>query len=144
VPEHVKDGNRVSVKKFSEFYGAREVSSPSDDKVSQSNAESEAADSFGHDEPAKNITNSILVEAQKELSSSTVGSSNIDQELVKAHSLMKAAVDETFLKDLESLTMSELKIRIVQLASEMNERTKWEAVRLREFLAMKERELGEQ
>jgi hypothetical protein len=32
---------------------------------------------------------------------------------------------------------------VVQLASEMNERAKWEAVRLKEFLAMKEKEVGE-
>jgi uncharacterized small protein (DUF1192 family) len=82
-------------------------------------------------------------EAQKELTSSPLGESEIDQELAKAHAVMKSSVDETYLKDLENLSVSELRIRIVQLSSEMNERTKWEAVRLREFLGMKEKEVGE-
>ena len=74
---------------------------------------------------------------------SILENSKIDVELAKAHAAMKTAVDEAYLKGLDEASLSELKIRVVQLASEMNERTKWEAVRLREFLAMKEKEVGE-
>jgi mitofilin len=45
--------------------------------------------------------------------------------------------------DLDSLTPSQLKARVVQLATEMKDRTKWEAVRLKEFLAMKEKETAD-
>lgn len=63
--------------------------------------------------------------------------------LQKAHRALRASIDESLYSDLESLSVAELKIRIVQLGTEMTERTKWEAVRLKEFLAMKEKEVGE-
>jgi len=47
------------------------------------------------------------------------------------------------LADLETLTPAQLQTRVVQLAMELQERTKWEAVRLKEFLAMKEKETAE-
>ena len=43
--------------------------------------------------------------------------------------------------ELDGMTETELKIRLVQLAKDLEERTKWEAVRLKEFLAMKEKEV---
>ena len=63
--------------------------------------------------------------------------------LKEAHRALRANLDESLLDDLDQLTPSQLKVRVVQLASEMKERTKWEAVRLREFLAMKEKETSE-
>mmetsp|Transcript_5896 Transcript_5896/g.8851 ORF Transcript_5896/g.8851 Transcript_5896/m.8851 type:complete len:468 (+) Transcript_5896:42-1445(+) len=83
----------------------------------------------------------LIAEAQKELVSVTSG--KIDIALQQAHATMRATLDEAFLKDLETLNEAELRVRIVQLASEMGERTKWEAVRLREFLGMKEKEVSE-
>jgi len=44
-------------------------------------------------------------------------------------------------KELDSLSPSQLKIRIIQLSKDLEDRTKWEAVRLKEFLAMKEQEV---
>ena len=44
------------------------------------------------------------------------------------------------LQDLESLSQAQLQARLVQLAAELQDRTKWEAVRLKEFLAMKDKE----
>jgi mitofilin len=46
--------------------------------------------------------------------------------------------------DLETLSQAQLRARVIQLATELKDRTKWEAVRLKEFLAMKERETAEQ
>ncbi len=43
--------------------------------------------------------------------------------------------------DLDRMTPSQLKVRLVQMARDLEERTKWEAVRLQEFLAMKEKEV---
>lgn len=63
--------------------------------------------------------------------------------LQKAHQALRASIDESLYSDLDNLSVSELKIRIVQLGTEMTERTKWEAVRLKEFLAMKEKEVAE-
>jgi mitofilin len=39
------------------------------------------------------------------------------------------------------MTQSQLKVRLVQMARDLEERTKWEAVRLQEFLSMKEKEV---
>ena len=44
-------------------------------------------------------------------------------------------------KELDSLSPTQLKIRIIQLSKDLEDRTKWEAVRLKEFLAMKEQEV---
>lgn len=43
---------------------------------------------------------------------------------------------------LDELTPAQLQARVVQLAAELQDRTKWEALRLKEFLAMKEQETG--
>ena len=52
--------------------------------------------------------------------------------------------DATFLAaDLDQLNRAQLQVRVVQLAAEMKDRTKWEAVRLKEFLAMKEKETAD-
>lgn len=128
--EHVPGGSRVSVEKFSSIYSSKE--------------EEAAAPPAEKETPAPTVpTASIAIEAQKELSTPSVSSSKIDVSLAMAHASMRASLDETFLKDLDSLSDGQLRVRIVQLASEMGERTKWEAVRLREFLAMKEKEVAE-
>lgn len=139
VPPHAMDGNRVSVKKFSEYYGG----SPAEETDSKEAVAGSENENVGKSDPAKEITTAMISEAQKELKSSGFGNNSIDQEVEKTYQMSKGTIDEAFLKDLEGLTMNELKIRIVQLASEMNDRTKWEAVRLREFLAMKEKEIAE-
>jgi len=128
---HAQGGNRVSVEQF----GSGSVQDTKTDVAAAAAVAVDAAPSA-----------SLAVEAEKELSGSAFAldeKSMIDEELAKAHALMKHAVDETYLKDLELLAPSALKIRVVQLASEMNDRAKWEAVRLKEFLAMKEKEVGE-
>lgn len=61
--------------------------------------------------------------------------------LVESH--QSAWTDATNFNDLDSLSETQLKARIVQLATEIKDRTKWEAVRLKEFLAMKEKETAD-
>lgn len=80
-------------------------------------------------------------EATKELMTASEESSA--KTLQKAHHVLQASVDESLYSDLEELTAADLKIRIVQLGTQMTDRVKWEAVRLKEFLAMKEKEVGE-
>jgi len=63
--------------------------------------------------------------------------------VIKSHQSLWASVDEAFFADLDSLNAAQLKARVVQLATEMRDRTKWEAVRLKEFLAMKEKETAD-
>jgi mitofilin len=80
-------------------------------------------------------------EAAKELEAASLEETSAT--LAKARQTLRANFDESLFKDLDSLSKEQLKIRVVQLATEMEERTKWEAVRLKEFLAMKENETGE-
>jgi len=63
--------------------------------------------------------------------------------VVESHVSLWSSMDESFFADLDSLNSSQLKARIVQLVTEMKDRTKWEAVRLKEFLAMKEKETAD-
>ena len=62
------------------------------------------------------------------------------ESLIKSHQSLWSSLEEAFFSDLDALSNSQLKTRIVQLAAELKDRTKWEAVRLKEFLAMKETE----
>ena len=63
--------------------------------------------------------------------------------LAKAHKSIRASFNESLFSDLDQRSAAELRVRVVQLATEMEERTKWEAVRLKEFLAMKEKETAD-
>jgi len=58
------------------------------------------------------------------------------ESLVQAHQ-SALAVD---LDGLDERGAEQLRVRVVQLAKELQDRTKWEAVRLKEFLTMKEQE----
>ena len=64
--------------------------------------------------------------------------------LIESHQSLWTSMDATFFADLDSLSTSQLKARVVQLATEMKDRTQWEAVRLKEFLALKEKETAQE
>jgi hypothetical protein len=85
---------------------------------------------------------SMTENAIKELNDSVT--EKAAESLVQSHQSLWSAMDGSFFADLDSLTITQLKARVVQLATEMKDRTKWEAVRLKEFLAMKERETADQ
>jgi hypothetical protein len=63
-----------------------------------------------------------------------------DRALSEAHSEL-AKLSILNLDNLDDMTTTQLKVRLVQMAKEMEDRTKWEAVRLQEFLHMKEKEV---
>lgn len=60
--------------------------------------------------------------------------------LLESHQSAWSSMDANYFQDLDSLSVSQLKARVVQLSSEIKDRTRWEAVRLKEFLTMKEKE----
>jgi len=65
-----------------------------------------------------------------------------DEALTEAHAeLAKLSSLDVMSQELDSMTNSQLKVRLVQMAKDLEERTKWEAVRLQEFLSMKEKEV---
>lgn len=77
---------------------------------------------------------SALKELQSQLSQDT--SRVLSQEHYELAKLSSLDMSE-----LDNMSPTQLKIRLVQLAKDLEERTKWEAVRLKEFLAMKEKEV---
>jgi outer membrane biosynthesis protein TonB len=79
--------------------------------------------------------NAALKELQRQISQD-----DSTRSLIEAHKDL-ATLASMDLSDLDKMSMTQLKIRLVQMAKDMEERTKWEAVRLKEFLAMKEREV---
>ena len=87
---------------------------------------------------AQSVPSSVdkaLKELQQQISKDDTARS-----LLEAHKdlALLASMD---LSDLDELSVTQLKVRLVQLSKDMEERTKWEAVRLKEFLAMKEKEV---
>jgi hypothetical protein len=64
--------------------------------------------------------------------------------LLHAHRDVLRQHDSSLFDDLDSLSVPQLKARVIQLATEMKDRTSWEALRLKEFLALKEKETSDQ
>jgi hypothetical protein len=89
----------------------------------------------------KNATTVTVKDSLKELQAAIEQESSdvtkrADQEVMRSS-------DESLFENLDAMSPSQLKAKIVQLAVEMKERTKWEALRLKEFLAMKEKETAD-
>jgi len=116
--EHPVDGNRVEM-------------SPTPKVIPVAAEEAADASSSASKKPT---VDSALQELRGQLSQeSSITLQEARQELAKLSS-----IDAT---ELDTLTPTQLKIRLIQLSKDLEERTKWEAVRLKEFLAMKEQEV---
>jgi len=81
------------------------------------------------------------VEAANELQSLRVSQS--EEDFRKALKLLRTELDECYLEDIDSLSTTELKIRLVQLSSEITQRVRFEAVRSRELMSLKEKEVSQ-
>ena len=128
---HDTDGNRVSPAAFQKVY--------LQDTVILNEATPTTGPSTSDSTPPP-PTAELAQEALEELQPKKP--SVVDESMAKEEAKMRASADAT-LQNLDSLTESQLRVRVVQLVSEISDRTKWEAVRLKEFLTMKEREVGE-
>lgn len=143
-PEQPSDGSRVSVEKIGEFFEktATDAAEEAKEVAEAAGAEVIEIEPIVEKE-SEAVTHAIVsaeaaaAELKQEAESATDGA------LRSAHRSLRANVDEAYLSDLEKLSIGELKIRLVQLAAEMEDRTKWEAVRLKEFLGMKEKETAD-
>lgn len=92
-------------------------------------------------EPEHDTTDRALAALRSSVSAAA------EEALLANHSTMWAATTVSTAKpgpfdDLDELAPAALKARIVQLATELSDRTRWEALRLKEFLAMKEQEVS--
>jgi hypothetical protein len=108
---HPEGGNRVDVRL---------------NKPNESTNNSKVHDSTMTDKAIQSLVGSRTEEAAKSL--------------LDSHQSAWSSIDANYFHDLDSLSISQLKARVVQLSSEIKDRTRWEAVRLKEFLTMKEKE----
>jgi hypothetical protein len=88
--------------------------------------------------PKALLTESKIMDELKRVKQQLIQES--DRALTEAHSEL-AKLSILNWDNLDDMTQTQLKVRLVQLAKEMEDRTKWEAVRLQQFLLMKEKEV---
>eukprot|EP00536_Pseudo-nitzschia_multiseries_P006476 jgi/Psemu1/286487/fgenesh1_pg.138_\ len=97
--------------------------------------------------PVPMLTSSTLDESKimaeiEELKKALQQKTTNDAAVTEAHQeLAKISSVNLMGLDIDNMTSSQLKVRLVQMARDLEERTKWEAVRLQEFLSMKEKEV---
>ncbi len=117
------------------------------DAVVEAAAAASAAQSEENETPAADpapapTPPAMVADAMSELRSSSLVASRT---LAAANAALLSESDGSEYLDgvdgVDGLTAPQLRTRVVQLAGEMKNRTKWEASRLREFLAMKEKEM---
>ena len=113
---------------------------PRDAPAEAAAAESEEKETRAADPtPAPTPPPAMVADAMSELRSSSLGGASRTLAAADA-ALLSESDGSEYLYGVDELAAPQLRIRVVQLASEMKNRTKWEASRLREFLAMKEKE----
>jgi len=142
--EHPENGNRVDLAKINTFY---ETVNAGRVKQAEEEAREAAARATEYNEsdetqpvdPMSALT--TAANAMSELQSNAVLENS--QTLAAAKAALRSDLDASYFADLENLSDAQLRVRIVQLATEITDRTKWEAVRLKEFLALKEKEVGD-
>lgn len=127
--DHPKGGNRVYVEVPSS--SSREESDDGDSKKKKKKKKKKEEDSVSATELALDHLQSSA-------------NSEAARSLVQSHHSLWASLDASYFADMDRLNTSQLKARIVQLATELKDRTQWEAVRLKEFLALKEKETAQQ
>ncbi|KAL7429252.1 hypothetical protein ACHAXH_001010 [Discostella pseudostelligera] len=140
--EHPENGNRVNIDKINTFYQTVNTSRAKEEEaLIAAAAAAAAARATQYTESNETRAISTAAEAMSELQSTATLQNS--QTLNAANAALRSDLDATYFTNLEQLTPSELRVRVIQLATEMADRTKWEAVRLKEFLSMKEKEVGD-
>ena len=153
--EHPENGNRVDIDKINTFYETVNVAhakQQQEEEEQQQNlldaAQESATKATQYNESDESQTTidptvalTTAAAAMSELQSNQ--SLQNSKTLAAAQAALKSDLDREYFTDLDQLSPSELRVRVVQLATEMSDRTKWEAIRLKEFLAMKEKEVGD-
>lgn len=147
VPEHPEDGNRVTNEMIHSFYTkVNEGKAKEDEQLEKAQESAVQATQYNEGE-----TVAVVSEVDSSLPSSSSAISELQSKarietstaLASAQANLRKDLDQTFLSDIDSLSPSQLRIRIIQLVAEMTDRTKWEAIRIQEFLSLKEKEVGE-
>lgn len=145
--EHPENGNRVDIDKINTFYqtvnAGRAKQAEQEAEEAAREAAARATEYNESDETRPTDPMSALTTAANAMSElQSTNSLKNSQTLAAAKAALRSDLDAEYFADLDQLSPGELRVRIVQLATEMSDRTKWEALRLKEFLAMKEKEVG--
>lgn len=155
--EHPENGNRVDIDKITSFYKtvneghAKQQQQQKAQAQEELDAAQESATKATQYNESNQTTTTTTIDPTVALTTATAAMSELQtttslqnsKTLAAANAALRSDLDREYFTDLDSLTASELRTRVVQLATEMSDRTKWEAVRLKEFLAMKEKEVGD-
>jgi len=154
--EHPENGNHVDIDKITSFYKTVNEGHAKQQQQQQAQEELDAAQESAtkatqYNESNQTTTTTTTIDPTVALTTATAAMSELQtttslqnsKTLAAANAALRSDLDREYFSDLDSLTASELRTRVVQLATEMSDRTKWEAVRLKEFLAMKEKEVGD-
>jgi len=152
--EHPENGNRVDIDKITSFYqtvneghakqqqqaqAAQEELEAAQESATKATQYNESNETTSTTDPTIALTTAQA--AITELQTSTTLSNS--KTLAAANAALRSDLDQQYFTDLDTLTPTQLRTRVVQLATEMSDRTKWEAIRLKEFLSMKEKEVGD-
>jgi len=150
--EHPENGNRVDIDKINAFYQTVNEGHAKQQQAQQAlDAAQESATNATQYNESNETTPTTTTDPTIALTTATAAMSELQtntslqnsKTLAAANAALKSDLDREYFADLDSLSPTELRTRVVQLATEMSDRTKWEAVRLKEFLAMKEKEVGD-
>ncbi|KAL7495199.1 hypothetical protein ACHAWT_003674 [Skeletonema menzelii] len=150
--EHPENGNRVDIDKINAFYQTVNEGHAKQQQAQQAlDAAQESATNATQYNESNETTPTTTTDPTIALTTATAAMSELQtntslqnsKTLAAANAALKSDLDREYFADLDSLSPTELRTRVVQLATEMSDRTKWEAVRLNEFLAMKEKEVGD-
>ena len=147
--EHPENGNRVTNDKINSFYTkvndgkAKEEEQSTFEKAQESATKATQYNEGETVSITKEVNTTLPTSASAIRELQTKSHSETSTALASAQASLRSDLDETFLKDIDSLSPSQLRTRLIQLVAEMSDRTKWEAVRLQEFLSLKEKEVGE-
>jgi hypothetical protein len=153
--EHPENGNRVDIAKITTFYQTVNDGHAKQQQAQQQldAAQESATKATQYNESNETTTTSTTTTIDPTIALTTASAAMSELQsnqslqnsktLAAAQAALRSDLDRQYFTDLDSLSPSELRTRVVQLATEMSDRTKWEAVRLKEFLAMKEKEVGD-
>ena len=150
--EHPENGNRVDIDKISSFYqtvnenhAKQQQQQQADLDAAQESATKATQYNESNETTQHNTDPTIALTTASAAMSELQSNQSLQNSktLSAAQAALRSDLDRQYFSDLETLSLTELRTRVVQLATEMSDRTKWEAVRLKEFLAMKEKEVGD-
>jgi len=144
---HPENGNRVDNDKIQTFYKAvndgHAKQTALEVEAQQREAAVKATQYNESDETQVDPMSALTTAANAMAELQTATSLGNSKTLAAAKAAIRSDLDEEYFTNLETISPAELRIRVIQLATEMSDRTKWEAVRLKEFLSMKEKEVGD-